>query len=91
MKTETVRQTLGEADVHLRDIIARIDQKKMETDDEATLAVELGQVLDHLCLAWHCREMTPKQKAGLETSEYIRLSNEVPDFGGERRIARPET
>ena len=87
MKTETIRHVLGEADVHLRDVIAQIDRAKMKAGDEAAFAVQMGHVLDHLCLAWNCREMTPEAMAGLQTEERIRLSNEVPNFGGERTIA----
>ena len=84
MNTATVEFDLGEALIHLQDLVAEFRAGKIQTRNEPALAVQLGHVLDHICLAWNCKDMSPEQKSELSQEEFERLSNTVPNFFGER-------
>jgi hypothetical protein len=84
MNIATVEFDLGEALIHLQNLVAELRAGKIQTDDEPALAVQLGHVLDHICRAWNCKDMTPEQKSKLAQEEFDRLSNTVPNFLGER-------
>lgn len=86
MQTETVSWELGEALVHLQDLVGELRAGKIHERDEPALAVQLGHVLDHISLAWNCKDMTLEQTSSLPQSEFERLSNTVPNFLGERVI-----
>jgi hypothetical protein len=84
MNTETVARDIGEALIHLQDLVADFRSGKIQTRDEPTVAVQLGHVLDHICLAWNCKDMAPEQRAKVSQEEHERLSNTVPNFCGGR-------
>jgi hypothetical protein len=84
MQAATVVFDLGEALVHLQELVAEFDAGKLQADDEPTLAVQLGHILDHICRAWNCKDMSPEQKVQLSQEEFERLSSIVPNFSGRR-------
>jgi hypothetical protein len=84
MNTTTVDFDLGEALIHLQDLVAEFRAGKIQTRDEPALAVQLGHILDHICLAWNCKDMSPEHKSKLSQEEFERLSNTVPNFSGGR-------
>ncbi|MBL9171726.1 MAG: hypothetical protein JNN07_28610 [Verrucomicrobiales bacterium] len=84
MHTETVERELGEALVHLQDLVAEFQAGKIQSRDEPALAVQLGHILDHISVAWNCKDLTPDQIAGLSQVDFERLSNTVPNFTGGR-------
>jgi hypothetical protein len=84
MNTTTVDFDLGEALIHLQNLVAEFRAGKIHTCDEPALAVQLGHVLDHICLAWNCKDMSPDLKSKLSQEEFERLSNTVPNFSGGR-------
>jgi hypothetical protein len=84
MHTYTVEFDLGEALMDLQNLVAEFRAGKIQTDDEPELAVALGHILDHICLSWNCKDMSPEQKAKLSQDEFERLSNTVPNFSGGR-------
>ena len=84
MHTETVERELGEALVHLQDLVGEFRAGNIQERDEPALAVQLGHVLDHISVAWNCKDMTPDQRALLSQTEFERLSNTVPNFTGGR-------
>jgi hypothetical protein len=86
MHIETVDRELGEALVHLQGLVAEFRAGKIQSRDEPALAVQLGHVLDHISIAWNCKDMTPEQRAALPQEQFERLSNTVPNFLGERVI-----
>jgi len=86
MNTATVDFDLGEALIHLQDLVAELRAGKIQNRDEPVVAVQLGHVLDQLCLAWNCKDMSPEQKSNLPSEERERLSNTVPNFYGGRVI-----
>ena len=84
MHIATVEFEVGEALIHLQDLVAEIRAGRIQGDDEPALAVQLGHVLDHISIAWNCKDMTPGQRASLSQTEFERLSNTVPNFTGGR-------
>ncbi len=96
MQIPTIQFQLREALIHLQDLIAELHQRKKEPNLEPALAVHLGHILDHLSLAWNCKNMSPQQVAALSESEFERLSHHVPNFLGGRTLGdvasgEPET
>ena len=86
MNVETVAFNLGEASRDLENLAADIRAGKLKSDDESALAARLGHILDHLNWSWNCKEMSIDQVTHLPTEEFVRLSNTVPNFQGERVI-----
>lgn len=84
MHVETVKFELGEALTHLESLVTEIRSGKLKSDDEPALAVQLDHVLDHISLAWNCKDMSPEQQSKLSQEKFERLSNTVPNFHGER-------
>ena len=84
MQTKTVEIELREGLEHLQDLVAEIRNGEIKADDEPAVAVQLGHVLEHICRAWNCKDMTIEQEGQLSLSEFVRLSNTVPNFLGER-------
>lgn len=84
MQTQSVEFQLGEALSHLQNLVAELRSGEIKEDDEPAVAVQLGHVLDHICRAWNCKDMTIEQAGQLSQSEFERLSNTVPNFLGER-------
>ena len=86
MNTETVAWDIGEALIHLQSLVADFRTGKIRTRDEPVVAVQLGHVLDHICLAWNCKDMSPDQRSQIPQDEYERLCNTVPNFCGGRML-----
>ena len=86
MHTATVQFELGEALIHLQDLVTELRSGKIQTSDEPALAVQLGHILDHISTAWNCKDMTPEQRAALSQADFERLANTVPNFLGERTL-----
>jgi len=84
MNVETVGHELGEALIHLQDLVADFRAGKTQSDDEPALAVDLGHILDHISRAWNCRNMFSEQRSKLFQEEFERFSNTVPNFYGGR-------
>lgn len=84
MNIATVQFDLQEAQVHLRELVAELKDGTMRTGDTPALAVQLGHVLDHLCMAWNARELSPEEKAALSQDDHDRMCNTVPNFHGEK-------
>lgn len=84
MQTATVQFEVGEALIHLQGLVDDFRSGKMQTQDEPALAVQLGHILDHISVAWNCKDMTPDQMTALSQEDFERLSNTVPNFLGKR-------
>lgn len=82
MHTETVERELGEALVHLQDLVGEFKARKIQENDEPALAVQLGHILGHISRAWNCKDMTLDQKVALSQTEFERLTDTVPNFLG---------
>jgi hypothetical protein len=84
MNTEIVHFELNEASIHLAELVAGIRDGTIEPDNTPALAIDLAHIMDHLCRAWNCKDMTHEQKDSITQEEFERLSNTVPNFMGER-------
>jgi hypothetical protein len=84
MHVTTVQFELAEASEHLQSLVAELREGKIDDRGEPAVSVQLAHVLDHLCRAWNCKDMTPEQHLSLSQAEFERLSNTVPNFLGER-------
>ncbi len=86
MNAKTVGHELGEALIHLEDLVAKLRNGMIGPNDEPAVAVQLGPILDHMSRAWNCSDLPPEQHANLPQVEFERLSNTVPNFLGTRTI-----
>ena len=84
MHTSTVHFELNEALIHLRDVVAELHDGRMQAGDTPELAVQLGHILDHICMAWNARDLSPEQMAAVSQVEHDRMCNTVPNFHAER-------
>ena len=66
--------------MHLQHLVTGLREQRVQSEDSAALAVELGHVLDHLCFAWNSRDMSMEAILALPQAEFDRLSNTVPNF-----------
>jgi len=82
MHTENVKMDLGEALIHLQDLVADLRDGKIQSCDEPTLAVQLKEIMEHIHHAWNCKDMTPEQIMAHSQEEYERLCYTVPNFFG---------
>ena len=76
-----VRQELSEALLALQKCEHKTKVGAYDDDGPLAIAVDFQQVLVHLCLAWHFKDMTHEQIRGLTQEEFNRLANTVPNFG----------
>ncbi len=84
MHVTTIQFELAEASEHLQALVAEFREGKIDDRGEPAVSVQLAHVLDHLCRAWNCKDMTPERHSALSQAEFERLSNTVPNFLGER-------
>jgi hypothetical protein len=80
-----VRQELSEALLALQ----KCEQKTQSgayDDAPLPIAVDFQQVLIHLCLAWHFKDMTHEEIQALTQEKFNSLSNTVPNFGFSLRL-----
>jgi len=86
MNIAVVKFELSEALEHLQDFVDELKQGRVKEDDEAKLLVKLDHLFDHMNRAWNCRDMSWAEKDALPHSEFMRLSNTVPNFLGEKAM-----
>ncbi len=79
------RQLSG-AQVALENCISKLNSGRYDNESPLVIAIDFEQVLYHLCLAWHFKDMTDEERDKLSESEFIRLSNTVPNFGFELKL-----
>ena len=84
MHKDTVHFELNEALIHLREVVAELHDGRMQPDDTPELAVQLGHVLDYICMAWNARDMSAEQRSAISQEEHDRMCNTVPNFHAER-------
>jgi len=87
MNIDSLKFQLGEMQGHLQSCLADLESGKLGADDDAALAVELGHLLDHICLAWNTRDVAPSDFGQVSDAEFAAHSNAVPNFGFTRRLS----
>jgi len=84
MNIAIVKFELSEALQHLQEFVEDLQQGRIKEDDDAKLLVKLDHLFDHMNRAWNCRDMSWTEKDTLSHPEFMRLSNTVPNFLGEK-------
>jgi hypothetical protein len=84
MNTDIIHFELNEASIHLANLVTEIRDGTIEPDNTPALAIDLAHIMDHLCLAWNCKDMTHEQMDALTQEEFEQLCNTVPNFMGNR-------
>ena len=77
---------LREMREHLSELIEEMESGKIDEDNWAALAVNLGRVMDHLCYAWNARDHSFEELAEEPQEESERKMNGVPNFGIKRYL-----
>jgi hypothetical protein len=77
---------LSEAKIALDDLIKKVEQGKFDEGDDVLIAIDLEDILSHLCLAWHfrCRNDSELQRLSQETYEV--LSYSIPKWHEDLRL-----
>lgn len=88
MNIDSLKFQLREMQSHLQSCLADLESGKIEADDDASLAVDLGHLLDHLCLAWNTRDIPVGKFGNVSDDDFAAHANTVPNFGSSRRIGR---
>ena len=86
MHPVVVHFELAEATEHLQQLVAELRTGKIDERGEPILSLELAHILDHICRAWNCKDLTPEELAALPQEEFDRLSITTPNFLGRRVI-----
>jgi len=86
MNIVVVKWELSEALEHLQNVVDDLQQGRIKEEDDAKLLVELDHLFDHMNRAWNCRNMSWEEKGALSHTEFMRLSNTVPNLLGEKII-----
>ena len=84
MNRDFVEFQLAEASLHLQDLVLEFRNGTIGEDDEPCLAVSLGHVLGHLCMAWNAKHQSVEEVSSLPQDEFDRLCNTVPNFLGDK-------
>jgi hypothetical protein len=88
MNIVVVKFELSEALEHLQKFVDELQQGHIKDDDDAKLLVTLDHLFDHMNRAWNCRNLSWVQKDALPHAEFMRMSNTVPNFLGEKIIGK---
>lgn len=72
--------------VQLGEVLDAIQFAETRCDSDPALWVSLGEVLGHLCLAWHRRSLGPLQFFNGSDESYERLATTVPNWSGRCRL-----
>ena len=59
-----------------------IDQEATEKA-EADLMVLCQHIIEHICVSWHVRSLTPDAVANLTFDEFDRMSSAIPNLSGQ--------
>jgi hypothetical protein len=86
MNIVVVKFELSEALEHLQALVDDLQHGRIKEDDDAQLMVKLLHLLDHTNRAWNCRNLSWEEKDALPHTEFMRLSNTVPNYLGEKVI-----
>ena len=81
-----VERQLSGASVALDECVQKLKAGEYDAEAPLVMATDLEQVLYHLCLAWHVKNLTDEERAALSQEDYKRLSNTVPNFGFELKL-----
>lgn len=81
-----VRQELSEALLALQKCEQKTRSGAYDEDGPLAVAVDFQQVLMHLCLAWHFKDMTHEAIRALTQEEFDRLAKAVPNFGFDLKL-----
>lgn len=84
MNTDVIQFELYEASIHLREFLDELSDGKIGESDTPDLAIQLAHIMDHLCRAWNCKDLSSEGHADLSQVEFDRLSHTIPNFMGER-------
>lgn len=76
-----IASQLSEARIAIDAALQKVKQGAYDDEAPAVMAIEFGEVLAHVCLAWHCKNMSDDEVMRQTAEEHERLSNTVPNFG----------
>ncbi len=84
MNTNVIQFELYEASIHLQGFFDELRDGKIAESDTPVLTVQMAHIMDHLCRAWNCKDLSSEDHANLSQVEFERLSHTIPNFMGER-------
>src|SRR3954470_18898424 len=58
----------------------------LEIDAESALMVYCQHILEHLCMAWHTRDMSSEELNALTDEQCDEIFSSVPNFSGQLRL-----
>jgi hypothetical protein len=86
MNIESLKFQLREMSTHLQSTLADLDSGKIGAGDDHLLAIDLGHLLDHLCLAWNSRNIALEDFETISDTNFATHASTVPNFGCSRSL-----
>lgn len=80
---------LNELAVHVKEVIAEIENGDYDEDGELSYSLGLEHLMDHLVRAWHYGQMTDGQINSLTQEEFGRLTRAIPQLNVSHRLVGP--
>jgi len=84
MNLEYLQFDLGEAHLHLTDLVRELATGELGPDDSPELAVNLEHITDHIHCAWNRRNLSSEEIFTHTQEEFERDCNTAPNFFGNR-------
>jgi hypothetical protein len=86
MNTSNVEFQLRESVEALQTCLQEIQSGSLSAQNESGLSEHLARALDHICLAWHSRDLATHEVGHMSRTDIDRWIQTVPNFGGARQI-----
>ena len=80
---------LGELAIHIKEVIAEIENGDYDEDGELSYTVGLEHLMDHLVKAWHYGQMSDEKIDSLTHEEVVKLTQAIPKLNVDHRLVEP--
>jgi hypothetical protein len=85
----TVSWELGEALVHLKELIKEVDNSEYDEEgSDMSYFIGIQHVIEHLNLSWHFRNQKPENMGTRDQEEFEEFSNTIPNLMGEFKLGK---
>jgi hypothetical protein len=80
MNNELMLMQLEEMQFHLEAFIKQLKSGPMADDEEVSVIVDFGHILEHMNLAWHYRKMSLEDWAAQSQDRFEELCDAIPNY-----------
>jgi hypothetical protein len=73
---------LREAQAHLGALIRKLSSEaSIEGDDDLSISIDIEHVINHICFAWHCRNLSAEEIGAISQEKFEEYTTSIPNFG----------